>query len=91
MAAPNSWTSGAASAEIIAADVNRDYLTIQSTTANTVALGFGHTAVAGKGVQLIAAGDTVTVRGWLARLAVNAIGASGAGTYQDGDIAFTKA
>lgn len=82
------WTTTSSSAVIVAADEYRDYLLIQSATAVQVALGFGETAVAEEGIQLLNAGDTVVARGAPAREAVYAIGDGGGGTYQDGNIVY---
>jgi hypothetical protein len=87
--AKDSWAGTASSAEIVAADDYREYLTIQLTNATQVALGFGEAAVANKGVQLINAGDAVRLRGAMARKAVYAIGNGATGTYQDGDAEYS--
>jgi hypothetical protein len=80
--AKGNWSGGAASASIIDADGNRDLLIIQMTTAGACALAFGEAAVAGQGCQMWEIGDTWTVRGDKARLAVYQIGATAAGTWQ---------
>ena len=80
--AKGSWTGTALSAIIVAADANREYLTIILTNNVTVALAFGEAAVAVEGIQLLNAGDSVRVQGHLARGAVYAIGNTGAGSYQ---------
>jgi len=87
--AKGSWAATASSAIIVAADDHRDVLLIQKIT-NTVAvaLGIGEAAEAGKGIQMSAVGDTVILRGPAARHAIYAIGNTGAGTYQDGDVSF---
>lgn len=88
MATKGNWTGTAASAEIVPANLNREYLLIQHSDATTVALGIGEDAVAGEGIQLFKIGDTVRLRGPMARKAVYAIGNTGAGTYQEGDVEF---
>lgn len=84
--AQGSWTGSASSAALLAADRNRDKVTIISSTTNTIALGLGTDAVAGEGVQLFAIGDSVTLRGHNARGVINVIGNNGAGSYQTGDL-----
>lgn len=86
--AQGTWAlSGTTTEQIIAANADRDHLTIQLTAGTAVHLGFGTAAVAATGVKLLAAGDSVTVDGWLSRLAVNAIGgADSVGGWQDGEI-----
>jgi hypothetical protein len=85
--AKGSWTATAASAEIVAADEYREVLVIQKgTNAVAVAIGIGETAEAGKGIQLLNIGDVLILRGAMARKAIYAIGNTGAGTYQDGDV-----
>lgn len=84
-----SWTGTSASDEIIAADEFREYLTIQLTNATLVALGIGEAAVAGEGIQLINAGDTVRLEGAQARVAIYAIGNGAAGTYQSGSVYYS--
>lgn len=80
--AKGSWTGIATSAIIVAADEYREYLTIILTNNITVALAFGEAAVAGEGIQLLNAGDSVRVQGHLARGAVYAIGNTAVGSYQ---------
>lgn len=84
--AKGSWSATAESAQIVEADSYRDKLVIQKTNDTAVALGLGEAAVAGKGIQLLNAGDVAILRGPKARKAVYAIGNGGAGTYQDGDV-----
>jgi len=82
-----SWTSGAASAQIIPASRYRDILTIQLHTAKgTVCFGFGTDAVIDASVLIVSPGDSITVRGHIARQAVYALGALGGGAYQEGDL-----
>lgn len=83
--AKGKFTAGAASAEAIPADANRDHLVIQHTNATQIALAFGEAAVAGEGVQLIGSGDVVKVEGAAAREAVYAIGDTGTATWQGGE------
>ena len=88
MAADN-WAATATSAAIVDADDNREYLTLQLLSGDITALAIGEAAVYGSGVHLLAAGDSVTVRGWIAREAVYAIcdtGDSSTGSSQDGDM-----
>jgi len=66
------------SKEIIAADKNRDELTVQlhlqtNISQDIVYLGFGEDAEDGKGIAIGGKGCSVTVLGAKARLAVNAI------------------
>lgn len=84
--AKGTFTGTAASAVLVAADVNRDTLLIQKTNATTVALGIGEAAVAGNGIQLVNIGDVAILRGAAARAAIYVIGNGGTGTYQDGDV-----
>jgi len=72
--------SGTDSEQIIAADENRDHITIQNhTTSAPVFLGFGETAVNNKGIKLIYPGCSVRVTGAKARLAVYGIEPTGTG------------
>lgn len=80
------WAATAASAQIIAADIYRDKLTIQLQNNTQVYLGFGVPAVAVESLTLLANGDSITVRGHLARQAVYAIGNGAAGAYQEGNV-----
>lgn len=81
------WTSTGTSAEIVPASEYRDYLTIQLLLAKAgVCLGFGVAAVSGSSLMLVDAGDSVTVRGHLARQAVYAMGDLCEGAYQEGDL-----
>jgi len=85
--AKGSWAATSASAIIVPADDYREVLLIQKIT-NTVAvaLGIGEAAEAGKGIQMSAVGDAVILRGPAARHAIYAIGNTGVGTYQDGNV-----
>lgn len=89
--AMGTWSATAASTQIVAADEHREFLLIQHSNATQVALGFGVTAVATSGVQLYNKGDCALITGWMARLAVNAIGNGGTGSYQDGPVEFIPA
>lgn len=80
------WTAAAASTEIVPASEYREKLTIQLQSATQVYLGFGVPAVAGESLTLLGAGDSITVRGHLARQAVYAIGSGATGAYQEGDV-----
>ena len=66
--------SSAISEEIIAADIHRDHITIQSQSVGTpVYLAFGETAVNATGICLLYPGCSVRVTGDKARQAVNGI------------------
>jgi hypothetical protein len=80
------WAGTDASAEIIAADEYRDWLTIQLQNTTPVYLGFGVPAVEGESIMLVTTGDNITVAGHLARQAVYAIGNGAAGAYQEGKL-----
>lgn len=68
--------SGTSTAEILAADVNRDHYVLQLISSdNTIPLAFGEAAVAATGVHLMEPGATVRVEGSKARLACNGIDA----------------
>lgn len=68
--------SGSVTAEVLAADVNRDHYVLQLiSSSNTIPLAFGEAAVAATGLQLMFPGDTVRVEGSKARLACNGIDA----------------
>ena len=78
----HAWSIGAGevdvSKEIIAADGNRDELTVQLVLqtlngADIVFLGFGEDAVSGEGVALGGKGCSIRILGAKAKLAVNAI------------------
>ena len=80
--------NGTSTQQIVAADTNRVFLTIQSKGSTSFELGIGTAAVAGQGIKLINPGDSAQIKGALAKLAVNAIGTATTsnGGYQDGDI-----
>jgi len=80
------YSATAASTVLVAADEHRAHITIQHTNATQVALGIGEAAVAGEGVQLFAAGDSVRIDGTLASYAIYVMGNGGTGTYQTGDV-----
>jgi hypothetical protein len=84
--AKGKYTATSASTVLVAADDYRAHITIQHTNATQVALGIGEAAVAGEGVQLFAAGDSVRIDGALACYAIYMIGNGGTGTYQTGDV-----
>jgi len=86
--ANGNFTAGAASAIVIAADANRDHLTIQKSNATQIALGLGEAAVAGDGIQLINIDSSVELFGPEARMAVYAIGNNGTATWQGGRVTF---
>ena len=83
--AMGSWTATAVSSEIVPANVYRDKLVVQMTSANPVSLAFGEDAVFADGVQLRVAGGVVIVTGALAREAVYGICPTndGVGGYQE--------
>ncbi|MFA5186696.1 MAG: hypothetical protein WC551_09490 [Patescibacteria group bacterium] len=74
-------------AEIIPADGYRDILTIQLHSAKgCVYLGFGAAAVVDESLLVVEPGDSVTIRGHLARQSVHALGSLSYGAYQEGDL-----
>ena len=89
MAATKKTFTGATTTEIIAADVHRDYLTVQlHSSSNPIYLAFGEDAVAATGLALFYPGCSVRVVGPKAQLAVNGIDAGssavvGVETMQD--------
>jgi hypothetical protein len=66
-------TGGGASAVIVAADGNRDYIVIQAQSNHDTYLGFGEAAVNAQGLCLLEPGATVTIRGPKARGAIYGI------------------
>lgn len=84
--AQGTWAATNASSVVIAADQERESLTVQllARSASTVqtSLGFGTAAVAAEGVALVNIENSVTVRGHLAKLACNVI--TNAGTSSGG-------
>lgn len=80
------FTGTASSQKIIDADEYRDSITVQLQNGTAVSVAFGEDAVAGECAKLLAAGDSLTARGWLARKAVYVIGDGAAGCYQEGDL-----
>ena len=69
--AATTWATGAGSSTlIIAADTNRDRLTIQLHDTDAVFLGFGEAAANLTGIKLIYPGCSVRITGAKARLAV---------------------
>ena len=84
--AKGNFTATGSSALLVAADVNREFLTIIKTnTGNVAYLGIGEAAVSGSGLVLQSIGDRVRLTGHAARQAIYVIGASCTGTYQDLD------
>jgi hypothetical protein len=72
---------------LLAADEYRDILTIQILSAKgSVYLGFGTEAVVDESMLIVTPGDSVTVRGHLARQAIHALGSLSYGAYQEGDL-----
>lgn len=57
-AAPTAATVGTSSATAVAANASRKGLVLVNTSANTISLGFGATAVLNSGITLIASGGT---------------------------------
>ena len=56
--------TGSSTAEVLAADANRDHYVLQLiSSSNTIPLAFGESAVAATGLQLMFPGDTVRVEG----------------------------
>lgn len=80
------FTGTASSQKIIDADEYRDSITIQLQNGTAVGVAFGEDAVSGSCTALLAAGDSLTARGWLARKSVHIIGDGAAGCYQEGDL-----
>lgn len=82
---------GGTSESIVAANDNRSHLTIQLKGSTSIELGIGTAAVAGQGIKLIQPGDSVQIKGALAKLAVNGIGTitTSNGGWQDGDVQVT--
>lgn len=77
-AGTDTLTGGGSTAELIAADGNRDFLLIQLQSNHPTYLGFGEAAVTLTGICLLEPGATVCVRGPKARRAINAIAAGNA-------------
>jgi hypothetical protein len=70
MAASSVTLTGGESEQIIAADENRDHITLQLRSSNGVYLGFGEAAADGEGIMLMVPGCSVRVTGNKARQAV---------------------
>jgi len=79
--------TGGSSEEILAADQNRDFYTLQLHTLFPVYLAFGEDASDASGLRLTNIGDSVRVKGSKARLACNGYAAStptiGIETFED--------
>lgn len=72
--APTAATVGVASAQAVAAAATRKGLVLVNTSANTISLGFGATAVLGSGITLNASGGTFVMDEFTFHVgAVNAI------------------
>ena len=87
MAEKGHWSIDSTGSQLlVAANYNRAKLVIQARILSygIMALGFGVPAVAGQGMQIVAAGGTVAVAGELARLAVYGICGTGAATATGG-------
>ena len=73
--------------EIVPADNYRDILTIQLHSAKgCVYLGFGTEAVVDESLLIVSPGDSIAIRGHLARQSVHALGSLSYGAYQEGDL-----
>ena len=73
--------------EIIAAEMYRDILTVQLHSAKgCVYFGFGAAAIIDESLLVVEPGDSITVRGHLARQAIHALGSLSSGAYQEGDL-----
>jgi hypothetical protein len=68
---------------IVPADPTRLFLIIQTTGA-AINLGFGELAEDTYGICMMHIGDTVTIGGEMAALAVHAVGINGYGGWQSG-------
>ena len=76
MAASTVTLTGGSSEEILAADANRDEVTLQLQSLHPVFLAFGEDAANATGLCLIYIGDHVTIRGDRSRGAINGFAAS---------------
>lgn len=87
MAKHGTTTGGTGSAEVLAADVYRDFVTIMLQSDHPCAFAFeGATAVAGTGVMLNEIGDSVSVVRELARGQINVLGNGAVLTWQEGPV-----
>lgn len=87
MAKRGKTTGTSGSAELLAADEYRGYVTIMLQSDNACALAFeGEAAIADQGVMLNEVGDSVEVLGELARGQINVIGNNAALTWQEGPV-----
>lgn len=87
MGKKGAWSTDSTGSQLLVpANVYRAKMVIQARTlsAGNMSLGFGVPAVAGQGMQIVAAGGTVAVAGELARLAVYGICSTGAATASGG-------
>lgn len=87
MSASAATLTGSKSEEILAADGNRDFYTLELHSLHPVYLAFGEDAADATGIRLTNIGDSVRVKGAKARLACNGYAAStptiGIETYED--------
>ncbi len=87
MAKRGKATGTSSSAELLAADEYRGFVTIMLQNAVSCAFGFsGEAAVDDQGVILIEIGDSIEVRGELAREQINVIGNTASLTWQEGPL-----
>lgn len=78
---------GLESVKIIDGAIYREILTIQIHSAKgSVYLGFGQDAVIDASLLIVTPGDSITVRGHLARQDIYALGSLSYGAYQEGDL-----
>ncbi len=75
------------SAEMLAADINRDKVTIiLASSDSAIAIGIDEAAVADKGIVLREIGDSVELIAHAATAQINIIGNTGDVTYQTGPV-----
>lgn len=87
MAKKGKVTGGSVSAELLAADEYRGYVTIMLQSDVACALAFeGEAAIADTGVMLNEIGDSVEVFAELARGQINVIGNNANLTWQEGPV-----
>ena len=80
-------TGTSASAEFLAANEYRGFVTIMLQDEVTCAFGFsGEDAVLDEGVILVEAGDSIEIKGELAREQINVIGDTASLTWQEGPL-----
>ena len=87
MAKKGKATGSSASAEFLAADSYRGFVTIMLQNAVKCSFGFsGEDAVLDKGAILEEVGDSIEVKGELAREQINVIGDTASLTWQEGPL-----